>query len=669
MKVDIAGKVRNTVLPRSKPLLPVFEAVVNSLQALEELPSVTEVPHIDILAVREPALPEVEGTGAIHTFVVTDNGVGFNARNIDSFFTSDTRYKAGKGGKGLGRFLWLKAFRAAEIESHYLEDGKMWQQKFTFTSDADQPPSPAPSSALEPTTILRLVGMLDPYKETCPRSLAVISRRLIEHCLPFFIDSKAPSVTLRDEIESIDLNKAFAEAFAAGATDHTFQVKDHTFRMRGLRLYSPYENLHRLMYAANSREVRTEKIDKVIPNLQSKLSDPTGPFVYLGFIEGDYLDKTANGERTDFSIPSGDDDDNVVGEITIRDIRADAVESVRRDLAPFLEEINREKEERITTYIAQEAPEYRPLVRYLPQFIDKIAPTTKGLALEIALHEQLHQRQRELKQESGKLLSESGKESLKPEEYEAKVAGFIERANEIGKSSLAQYVAHRRVILEFLEKSLQVNPETGKYPLEEIIHRIIYPMRAASDDVPYEQQNLWIIDERLAYHGYLASDLPLHTATVLGNESQSRPDIMLFDRALTFAEDEAVLNSLVIVEFKKPDRSNYRNEDPIEQVYRLIREIKGGHFKDRRGLEIKVQSERIPAYAYIICDTKREVEIIAEDKGLIRTPDNLGYFGYNPSLSAYVEVISYTKLLRDAKKRNKILFDKLNLPMTSFSGQ
>lgn len=44
MKVDIAGKVRNTVLPRSKPLLPVFEAVVNSLQALEELPSISGFP-------------------------------------------------------------------------------------------------------------------------------------------------------------------------------------------------------------------------------------------------------------------------------------------------------------------------------------------------------------------------------------------------------------------------------------------------------------------------------------------------------------------------------------------------------------------------------------------------------------------------------------------------
>ena len=187
-------------------------------------------------------------------------------------------------------------------------------------------------------------------------------------------------------------------------------------------------------------------------------------------------------------------------------------------------------------------------------------------------------------------------------------------------------------------------------------------MRTTSDEVPYEQQNLWIIDERLAYHGYLASDLPLNTATVLSSKSDSRPDLMIFERALTFAEDDSALSSLVIVEFKKPDRSDYRKEEPIDQVYRLIREIKGGHFKDKNGREIKVQSERIPAYAYVICDTTKEVEVIAQNKALLPTPDQLGYYGYNPSLSAFVEVISYTKLLRDAKKRNRILFDKLHLP-------
>jgi hypothetical protein len=50
---------------------------------------------------------------------------------------------------------------------------------------------------------------------------------------------------------------------------------------------------------------------------------------------------------------------------------------------------------------------------------------------------------------------------------------------------------------------------------------------------------------------------------------------------------------------------------------------------------------------------------------MLATPDNLGYYGYNPSLSAYVEIISYAKLLRDAKKRNRILFEKLHLPVSS----
>jgi len=220
------------------------------------------------------------------------------------------------------------------------------------------------------------------------------------------------------------------------------------------------------------------------------------------------------------------------------------------------------------------------------------------------------------------------------------------------------------VILDFLEKSLQSDPETGKYPLEAIIHRIIYPMCTTSADVPYEQQNLWIIDERLAYHEFLGSDMPLNNVAVLSNESQSRADLLIFDRALSFAEDDGgALNSLVIVEFKKPDRSDYSKEDPVDQVYRLIREIKGGHFKDKNGREIKVQSDRIPAYAYVICDTTKEVEIIAANKAMLPTPDSLGYYVYNPALSAYVEIISYTKLVRDAKKRNRILFDKLNLPV------
>jgi hypothetical protein len=74
-----------------------------------------------------------------------------------------------------------------------------------------------------------------------------------------------------------------------------------------------------------------------------------------------------------------------------------------------------------------------------------------------------------------------------------------------------------------------------------------------------------------------------------------------------------------------------------------------------------VQSDDIPAYAYVICDTTKEIEKIAKGKMLLPTPDKMGFFGWNPNYKVYVEVISYPKLLRDAQRRNKVLFDKLNL--------
>lgn len=666
MKIDLVGKVKNTPLPKSKALFPMFEAVVNSFQAIEDSTERGLSPRIDISLTRDAVLPGIDAVGEVNGFIITDNGAGFNDTNLDAFLTSDTQYKLSRGGKGIGRFMWLKAFDYAEIESHYRENGNLMKRAFKFTTEEDQLPAPATvSKAKEPSTTVRLVSMKPPYKENCPHTLAVIGHRLIEHCLPFFLDPNCPAVSISDSDERIDLNLYFKDNFAAKATLHSFNVGDCNFTLKGLRLYNPHETQHRLLYAANSREVLADKLEKHLPNLQRRLTDDTGAFAYLGFVEGEYLNQHVNSERTNFSFPLDRNSDELLDEITLDVIRDATLEHISSDLQPFLEEINTEKRATINGYITQDAPQYRPLVRYMDEFIDKIPPGTTGRNLDMVLHEQMYEKQRQLKQEGSALFEDASKQALKPEDYHAKLKDFLERENELGKSSLAEYVAHRKVILDFLEQSLQPNPATGKYSLEEIIHRIIYPMRTTSDDVPYEQQNLWIIDEKLSYHGFLASDMRLQQMPVLATDSESRPDLLIFDRALSFTEDEGVLNSLVIVEFKKPDRSAYGKEDPVDQVYRLIREIKSGHFKDKNGREIKVQSDRIPAYAYVICDTTKEIEIIAQNKGMLLTPDALGYYGYNPNLSAYVEIISYTKLLRDAKKRNRILFDKLHLPVNS----
>ena len=98
MKVDLPGKIRNTPLPRSKAILPLFEAVLNSLQAIEDAGIVLASPRIEINVGRDTVLDGLDVPGEVNGFTVTDNGVGFDDTNLDSFFTSDTQYKVGRGG-------------------------------------------------------------------------------------------------------------------------------------------------------------------------------------------------------------------------------------------------------------------------------------------------------------------------------------------------------------------------------------------------------------------------------------------------------------------------------------------------------------------------------------------------------------------------------------------
>jgi hypothetical protein len=40
----------------------------------------------------------------------------------------------------------------------------------------------------------------------------------------------------------------------------------------------------------------------------------------------------------------------------------------------------------------------------------------------------------------------------------------------------------------------------------------------------------------------------------------------------------------------------------------------------------------------------------------------MGYFGYKKNMKAFVDVISFDRLVNAAKERNRAFFDKLGLP-------
>jgi hypothetical protein len=95
----------------------------------------------------------------------------------------------------------------------------------------------------------------------------------------------------------------------------------------------------------------------------------------------------------------------------------------------------------------------------------------------------------------------------------------------------------------------------------------------------FMEHNLWLIDERLTFAEYIASDRQLRKHKVLFDvESGDEPDIVAY-YTLTFSPDDPAmgpLHSVVIVELKRPGQLKGSDEDPWRQVTRYILKMREG---------------------------------------------------------------------------------------------
>ena len=55
--------------------------------------------------------------------------------------------------------------------------------------------------------------------------------------------------------------------------------------------------------------------------------------------------------------------------------------------------INEEKQEKIRQYVAQDAPQYKILLKHTDHFIDKISPAASKPEIDAALHREIFQRE------------------------------------------------------------------------------------------------------------------------------------------------------------------------------------------------------------------------------------------------------------------------------------
>jgi hypothetical protein len=98
-------------------------------------------------------------------------------------------------------------------------------------------------------------------------------------------------------------------------------------------------------------------------------------------------------------------------------------------------------------------------------------------------------------------------------------------------------------------------------------------------------------------------------------------------------------------------------------MYEIIEKIENQSIKRPTGRDFYIDKAKTKFYCYAVCDITDEVKTAIRSYDMRELKNNMGYYCYNDSHNAYVEILNFDKLILDAKRRHKIFFEKLGLPM------
>lgn len=655
-KVNIKGRVKNFPLQENTPLVPVFEAIVNSIQSIDDALKTNKdfKGKISIHFKRDDQLIS-DNLGPINEVIIIDNGLGFNKKNFTSFMESDTANKIEIGGKGVGRFSWLKAFNSAKIQSYFKDDKGTFYREFDFNLNTTRIQDIATECKNKEVikTSVALSGLKESFKKQMPRQLNVLAVKIISHCFNYFFNPECPEITVSDDEEVISLNKLFKDKVEK-INEENFAILENDFKIINLKVESSIIKTHELMLTANNRAVKEFNLADIIVDINALRIDEK--YLYLGIISSKYLDDNVDMNRLSFTtIPDKITSMADSEIISIERIVLNSSQKIELLLKDLLEPIIKEKEKRIENYINFNSPQYRHLLKYKSEEIKKIKPGLTNEKLDSELYKIKKSFEEEVKKEQKNLI-QTINDRTSIEGYEEALNLVVQKISDSNKSRLADYVIHRKAIIDLFEKGMSLNDE-DKYSREAFMHNLIYPMRTISEEIMHDEQNLWIIDEKLSYYFYISSDIPFNN-----DSKEKRADIMLFDRSIAMVEEKnegLPYDSVVIFELKKPMRDDLPYEDPIVQVIDYMEQIKTNSLKDKKGRYIKV-NDKTRFYLYVICDVSPKYKAKVKSMyNLSETVDGLGF--YRMSENEYLEILSYDKILNDSKKRNQILFEKLGI--------
>ena len=589
------------------------EAVMNSIQA-----NATDI-RINLEYEYNQSIDnESSNLGNLYKIIVSDNGEGLNSKNLNAFFEVGTENKINLGGKGIGRFSFLKIARSVSIES-VSDAGKYITFEFSYDSNLE---SVSIQEAIEP----------DPYTTItfCELNLKH-PKTQAQACLTFLKKTFNLFLFLKQKETSKPINiRLLVNGELLGKINssdiHCIQQSELESNNCKFNIYTFWEDNKSeidILYCANNITVKT--ITYQI-NLDKK---------YLFAVTSDYFDRKANSERTKFEFDSNE-------ELAQQDILNSTPDKNFDDLIKrtCFNIVQANEPELVQKNIAQ-------LEKLKEQFgyinFDEIDINVVSFNETEIIKSYRERRDRE----EDNLIRLLNNDTASLDE-------IAEKVSEQNKHELAKYIFHRNLIVQ---KGLKLQ---GSDENEKILHELFFPQKISTEsyDVANPEHlyfnNIWLLDDKFMSYAYVASDLTIKTIkSDIGSEdceciSQKRPDLFVL---YNNPEDSDLRKDVVLIEFKKGNIDYKEKLSAIDQV---------DEYKEKLKEIVKINN----FYCYIICDFKaddRDVERVMTNRAFTKVFSNneCMYYGYLQGSNTHVTFISSNSIFADAKARNETFLNIL----------
>ncbi len=640
MKFDIEGRIRNMRLPdgRTALLFSIYEAVMNGVQAIEErlAENPNGVPGTIVVSVSKNA------DRAIKDIVVHDNGIGLNDRHLDSFNVCDTMEKAAIGGRGVGRLVWLKAFKQIDVSSTYEVPAGTHSLSFRFLPEREDSRGDLTRFASDDAPQGTTISLIGAKEEDKKMSMALLSRSLCHHFFPFFIAGSMPQLIVQMGKHEVNVGQYLSTRLNVKSSEDV-QVSDTVGSINITHVYVDpkiaRELSNSILLTAQGRVVQSIEIEKkfALKGLENRKA-------YACVIRGAFLDEKVDQERTSFK----------AREEEIEAIRDAAVASAQRFLSVHIMGI-RTEQKRLVVNLLEEHPQLAISVDDVDGYVAGLSPSMSDEDIAKTLFTLLYRHEKKVRAQIHRL--ECDKPETEPG-VDTAIEMLLQKVSDDAKLRLAEYTLKRHQIIQIARSMLKYSdPEKRSYELERSIHEFICPMGKMLTSKNYTEHNLWLIDDLLSYYQFFASDKKLSS---LGIKDESKEPDLLFLNPFGFRR-EGTNDPVVIIEFKRPGDETL-SSDPVDQVLGYIEKLRGKTVRDADGRIIDEINGSTPFECIVICDLSEGAKNrLRRGVAQHQTPDGLGFYGFSMNHNASIRVLSYKKLFRDAELRNKSFFDHLGL--------